>query len=210
LLGGGVGLGFSYSLDLLTPIYKLLFDMALGTQNIPNAELIFRVILASKGEPIIKLQNISFLHFAKEVLTKEEIDFITGSFGYYSELVIMNAHDAIYLMDEFDQDTVIVKYKGDEIATKIESTGTEKPMSVAIYDSDLKNKTYLYNGVSFSFVEKKRYFFPKKKEDLKNGMIVEFFNNNKWIQRQVISIESEYEKMFKLLIKYEKIRVECK
>jgi len=118
--------------------------------------------------------------------------------------------DAIYLMDKFDQDAVIVKYKGDEIATKVESTGTEKPMSVAIYDSDLKNKTYLYNGVSFSFVEKKRYFFPKKKEDLKNGMIVEFFNNNKWIQRQVINIESEYEKMFKLLIKYEKIRVECK
>jgi monoamine oxidase len=92
--------GFSYSLDLLTPIYKLLFDMALGTQNIPNAELIFRVILASKGEPIIKLQNISFLHFAKEVLTKEEIDFIVGSFGYYSELVIMNAADAIYLMEQ--------------------------------------------------------------------------------------------------------------
>lgn len=99
--GGSLPLcGFSYSLDLLTPIYKLFFDMALGTQNIPNAELIFRVILASKGEPLIKLQNISFLHFAKEVLTKEEIDFITGSFGYYSELVIMNAHDAIYLMEQ--------------------------------------------------------------------------------------------------------------
>jgi monoamine oxidase len=100
LLGGGVGLGFSTSLDFLTPIYKLFFDMALGTQNIPNAELIFRVIIASKGEPLSKLQNISFLHFAKEVLTKEEIDFIAGSFGYYSELVIMNAADAIYLMEQ--------------------------------------------------------------------------------------------------------------
>jgi len=92
--------GFSTSIDFLIPIYKLFFDMALGTQNIPNAELIFRVILASKGEPLSKLQNISFLHFAKEVLTQEEIDFITGSFGYYSELVIMNAHDAIYLMEQ--------------------------------------------------------------------------------------------------------------
>jgi monoamine oxidase len=100
LLGGGVGLGFSTSLDFLTPIYKLFFDMALGKQNIPNAELIFRVILASKGEPLSKLQNISFLHFAKEVLTKEEIDFISESFGYYSELVIMNAYDAIYLMEK--------------------------------------------------------------------------------------------------------------
>ena len=94
------GMGFSPSVDFLTPIYKLFFDMALGKQNIPNAELIFRVIIASKGEPLSKLQNISFLHFAKEVLTKEEIDFIAGSFGYYSELVIMNAADAIYLMEQ--------------------------------------------------------------------------------------------------------------
>lgn len=94
------GMGFSPSLDLLTPIYKLFFDMALGKQNIPNAELIFRVIVASKGEPLSKLQNISFLHFAKTVLTTAEIDFIAGSFGYYSELVIMNAADAIYLMEK--------------------------------------------------------------------------------------------------------------
>lgn len=94
------GMGFSPSVDFLTPIYKLFFDMALGKQNIPNAELIFRVIIASKGEPLTKLQNISFLQFAKEVLTKEEIDFIAGSFGYYSELVIMNAADAIYLMEQ--------------------------------------------------------------------------------------------------------------
>lgn len=118
--------------------------------------------------------------------------------------------DAIYLMDKFEQESVIVKYKGEEVATKVEADGSEKPMSVAIYDSDSKNKTYLHNGVSFSFVEKKRYFFPKKKEDLKNGMVIEFFNNNKWTQRQVINVESEYDKMFKLLIKYEKVRVECK
>ena len=118
--------------------------------------------------------------------------------------------DAIYLMDKFDQNDVIVKYKGDNAATKVESNGSEKPMSVAIYDSNLKNKTYLYNGVSFSFVEKKRYFFPKKKEDLKSGMIVEYFNNNKWIEKQIFNVDNEYEKMFKLLIKYEKIRVECK
>lgn len=118
--------------------------------------------------------------------------------------------DAIYLMDKFDQKDIIVKYKGDDIATKVESSGSEKPMNVVIYDSDLKNKTYLYNGISFSFVEKKRYFFPKKKEDLKSGMIVEYFNNNKWIEKQIFNVDTEYEKMFKLLIKYEKIRVECK
>ena len=99
-LGSQPLIWFSPSIDFFTPIYKIIFDMALGTQNIPNAELIFRVIVASKGEPLSKLRNISFLHFAKTVLNSTEIDFITSSFGYYSELIIMNAHDAIHLMEK--------------------------------------------------------------------------------------------------------------
>ncbi len=117
--------------------------------------------------------------------------------------------DAIYVMDQFDQESVIVKYKKDESASKIFYDGSEKTLSLLVYDSNLENKSYLYNGISFSFVENKRYYFPKKKEDLKNGMLVEYFNNNKWYQRQVSNIDIEYEKMYKLLIKYEKIRIEC-
>jgi uncharacterized protein with NAD-binding domain and iron-sulfur cluster len=89
-----------FSLNLFEPIFKLGLDITLGTQNIPNAELILRVILASKGEPIKKLQNISFISYAKTILNSIEIDFIKSSFGYYSELVIMNAYDAIYLMEK--------------------------------------------------------------------------------------------------------------
>lgn len=89
-----------FSLNLFEPIFNLGLDITLGTQNIPNAELILRVILASKGEPIKKLQNISFISYAKTILNSVEIDFIKSSFGYYSELVIMNAYDAIYLMEK--------------------------------------------------------------------------------------------------------------
>ena len=89
-----------FSLNLFEPIFTNILDIGLGTENIPNAELILRVILASKGEPIKRLQNMSFISYAKTVLTDVEIDFIKSSFGYYSELVIMNAHDAIYLMEK--------------------------------------------------------------------------------------------------------------
>ena len=89
-----------FSFNLIEPIFKNILDVALGTENIPNAELILRVILASKGEPIKRLQNMSFISYAKTVLSKIEIDFIKSSFGYYSELVIMNAYDAIYLMEK--------------------------------------------------------------------------------------------------------------
>lgn len=89
-----------FSFNLIEPIFKNILDVALGTENIPNAELILRVILASKGEPIKRLQNMSFISYAKTVLSNIEIDFIKSSFGYYSELVIMNAYDAIYLMEK--------------------------------------------------------------------------------------------------------------
>jgi hypothetical protein len=117
--------------------------------------------------------------------------------------------DAIYVMDQFEQESVIVKYHSDETASKISNDGSEKSLSLLVYDSNLQNKSYLYNGISFSFVENKRYYFPKKKEELKNGMLIEYFNNNKWTQRQVLNIDSEYEKLYKLLIKYEKVRIEC-
>ena len=91
---------FPFSFSLFEPIFTLGLDMTLGNENIPNAELILRVILASKGEPVKRLRNVSFISYAKTVLNSVEIDFIKSSFGYYSELVIMNAYDAIYLMEK--------------------------------------------------------------------------------------------------------------
>lgn len=38
-------------------------------------------------------------------------------------------------------------------------------------------------------------------------MIVEYFNKDKWIKKQVINPETEYEKMYDLLIKFNKIRI---
>jgi hypothetical protein len=115
--------------------------------------------------------------------------------------------DAIYLMDEFSQSSVIVKYINETGAKKILSNGSEVPLGIAIYDSEMKNKTYIYNGVSFSFIEQKRYYFPKEKKDLKSGMVVEYFNNNKWTARQVVNVDDEYDKMYRLLMKYEKLRI---
>ena len=116
--------------------------------------------------------------------------------------------EAIFLMDEFGQESVILKYAGDTNPYHIFNDGREKPLSLTIYDNNLENKTYLYNGVSFSFQERKRYYFPKKRQEIKDGMLVEYFNNNKWIPRKVSNIETEWDKFYKLLVKYEKVRIE--
>lgn len=114
--------------------------------------------------------------------------------------------DAIFLLDEFQQDSVIVKYKGESSPVKILSNGSEKLLSLSIYSDNSDNKTYLYNGFSFSFNERKRYKFLSDKSQLRVGMVIEFLNNDKWIEKEVINLELEYERMYKLLIKYGKLR----
>ena len=63
--------------------------------------LIQRVIDAGKKEKREILIKQSFVEFAYSILDKTEVQYIKDSFGYYSELVIMNALDAIHLLDQF-------------------------------------------------------------------------------------------------------------
>jgi hypothetical protein len=115
--------------------------------------------------------------------------------------------DVIFLLNHFKENCAIVKYIGENNAKKIFSDGSEKPLGVALYNTDSENKSYLYNGVSFSFLEQNRYWKPSKKEDFKIGMIVEYLNNNKWYTKKVENPNIEYDRIYKLLIKYDKIRV---
>ena len=115
--------------------------------------------------------------------------------------------DAIHLMEYFSQESLVVKYR-DEVAPKrIYENGGEHPLGVLMYNTDSDNKSYIYDGVSFSFIEQQLYYFPKKREDFKSGMVVEFFSNNKWIEKKVVNPDSEFDKMYGLLMKYNKIRI---
>jgi len=115
--------------------------------------------------------------------------------------------DALHILEHFKQDSMILKYQDETTAKKIFGDGQEKPMGILLYNTDSENKSYIYEGISFSFVEQQLYYFPKKKEDFKSGMIVEYFSNNKWLERKVSDPETEYNKMYNLLIKYNKIRI---
>jgi hypothetical protein len=116
--------------------------------------------------------------------------------------------DAILLLDQHGQQSAIIKYLGDTEPKKIFYNGEERPLGVVMYNTDSRNKSYLHNGISFSFVEKTMYWAPKNKDDLKVGMVVEFMNNNKWHQKRIHDLDQEWEKMLSLLVKYDKLRVE--
>ena len=115
--------------------------------------------------------------------------------------------DIIFLLNQFNEDSAIIKYQGEKEAKKIFKDGSENPLGVVMFNTDDNNRSYLMNGTSFSFVERVRYWKPKTKEDFKIGMIVEYFTNNKWYEKKVENPNSEYEDLYKLLIKYDKVRV---
>ena len=82
-------------------------------------------LLTSKATLI----SMSFLDFAKTVLDTRDVDFLVGSFGYYSELVLMNAYDCLQLMQELDPRTPFYSLNGglslviDELARRIRAMG---------------------------------------------------------------------------------------
>jgi hypothetical protein len=118
--------------------------------------------------------------------------------------------DLIFLLNHLKQDCGIIKYKGETGAKKVFSDGSEKPLGIVLYNTDSDNISYLHNGLSFSFVEQVRYWKPTKVEDFKTGMIIEYLNNNKWYQRRVENPKQEWEDMYKLLSKYDKLRIVSK
>ena len=69
---------------------------------LPNAGLIVRILAVAKITSKKVMISMTFVEFAKTVLSPDEVDFLLGSFGYYSELVLMNAFDCCNLIMELD------------------------------------------------------------------------------------------------------------
>ena len=152
-------------------------------------------ILYAKNYQIIPLQGYYRGNYEDSVIATADVD--------NDEL----RKDLIFLLNQFHQKCGIIKYKGENGSKKLFRDGQEKLLGLVMYNTDSDNISYLYNGISFSFVEKVRYWKPTKKEDFRVGMLVEYFNNNKWYQKEVKNPNDDYEKFFKLLIKYDKVRV---
>lgn len=168
------------------------------------------IILSSE-----KLEDMISILYAKEY----QVIPIKGYYrGQYEESVIAFGRvdndnlrkDVLFILNQFHDDSAIIKYMDESVAKKIFRDGSEKPLEISMYNTDPENISYLYNGISFSFTESVRYWKPSKIGDFKIGMIVEYFNNNKWFEREVVNPSDEYEKLYKLLIKYDKVRVASK
>lgn len=119
-------------------------------------------------------------------------------------------YDAIELMDSFRQEFVIVKYRNESEAKKILFDGRENLLGVVEYSGQDNHHNFYVEGRGFSFEPRKRYWVPGVNQ-LRKGMIVEVMNNQgQWVEREISDPEVEYERMYKLLSKYNKFRAENK
>jgi hypothetical protein len=116
-------------------------------------------------------------------------------------------NEALQVLEFLNIDQAIIKYVGVSNPTLILKNGVEKPLEFSVNEGDENSKTYIHDGVSFCFKEAKRFHYPTKKDQLKEGIIVEYYNNNKWNKKQIVKLDEEFDKMYNLLIKYNKLRI---
>lgn len=114
--------------------------------------------------------------------------------------------DCLWLLEKYNQDCAIIKYKSDGYSKKIFRDGREKMLKNIDFDPDSNSMSYFYNGLSFSFTETKNYSFLNSKDQLSVGMVVEYFNGFEWKEKLVEDIDTEWSNSYGLLSKYQKIR----
>ena len=91
------------------------FDLSNDIQEIPSefeyAEgsslrlkyILIKLMTASSLDLYHKIENMTLEAYAAKIVSKEEVEYLKNSFGYYAELVLMNAKDALQLISNLNQ-----------------------------------------------------------------------------------------------------------
>lgn len=97
---------YEFHLDQLIPISSKSEFAEGSPYNLKT--VIAKVVAFSRIDPLHDLTKLSFLNYARLVVSKEEVQFIEDSFGYYTELN-MNAEAAIALLHNLNEDFYVLK-----------------------------------------------------------------------------------------------------
>ena len=127
------------------------------TEN-PNIPLIKKLIAEFDKFPPTQTKNMNVLQYAKHVLNYEEINLLKDTFGYYTELVTMNAHDCLSLFkDHLSADHTFYFLKGGmhQVVDKLEKQLLSKKCTILRKHpvTDIKKSE---QGYEVSFQNRKR------------------------------------------------------
>lgn len=167
--------------NITNPVLLSAEDIILGTKNLPNAGLLIHVILASKFESRSYLSSMSFEKYARTILAEPEVEFIKQSFGYYSELVIMNAYDAIVLMENLSPSNQFYVLNGglSQIIYRLVSFIRRKKHNVQIFMGKKVNDIKWISSAGGGLSSSKTGKFVIKGEGPKGGLFT--FQCNKCV-----------------------------
>ena len=123
---------------------------ALGTKTLktlktlPNASLIHHLVVQSATFSKQYLQHHTLSQYAHKVLTKPQVEYIKRSLGYYSELVIMNAYDALKLLQSLGPTNTFYGLQGglEQIIQRMETILRKNPNIHLLKHTMVTNITY--------------------------------------------------------------------
>lgn len=115
--------------------------------------------------------------------------------------------DALHLLNHFNEKELFIKYLDTDKIYLLDKNGSENPFTLTTDYNKCNENYYIIDTNIFGLISEKRYFYPTKKEEFKNGLILEYFNNNVWNTKEVKNSDEEYDKMYKVLSKYKKVRI---
>jgi hypothetical protein len=176
--------------------------------NLENINISYLIISSDKIDDIIS--NLYTMNYNLVEMKSYDGDYHDALVAYSDGLDNDKLREgALSILNRLDQEYFIIKYKGEKSAKRLFRDGSEKLLELSMFNPD-SELSYIYKGLSFSFIESKRYWIPNNKEDFRVGMIVEFFSNNKWNEKLVENPLEEWDDIYKLMLKYKKLRVALK
>jgi monoamine oxidase len=97
--GTGIPLTDDSTINMLFNPIKTIIEMLFIDSHNPIATRIVQVIAYSKTMTKTELMNTTFKAVAQKTLSEPDVQLIVDAFGFYTELVDMNAYDCILLME---------------------------------------------------------------------------------------------------------------
>lgn len=114
--------------------------------------------------------------------------------------------DAVAMAREGHGDGVVVKYRGESQPVIVRHDGSESPMSFQKYTIEEGTRSYMTEGSCFSLKSEPRYRTVESRSEIRKGMTLEYQSANGWVSRVVEDPDLEYEDLYRLLMKYGKLR----
>lgn len=92
---------------------------------------------------------------------------------------------------------------------RLRKDGYEEQTICKVYETDTTYPIYIKDNISYSYPTSDRYIPITNKDQLRIGMLVELYSNGEWLEKFVDNLTVDYDNIYSLFIKHNKIRTKA-